>query len=625
MPSGHTRRDVLSSVTKASLLTGTTGAAGVGYRLSTLPLDLRNLSMPARVASRLARSASVDWAYCGDAATARLGALSPIGGDGVELQSLSPDAGFVSTPRDGIAAGVTETGRLSTLLAPHTGFTHQLPYYPYDRSAPLLGAKPREGSFAGLRLGGGVTWLWDDAVEHAMGYEGDSGVLRLTYRVPAGALAPGDGGAGPADGHVAVDERLAVLPGTGTVTREFRVANRTDAALDGQFVYHTQANVTANQQNFAVWESAENRLTAGRALRWTDREGPYELRVATDGPVADSGAADTGPDAVDGAGPDGALPAVLSSDADAVTGRYLSGYLARDLTVPAGEHRDLAVFLSCGPDVGPLPGRLRSSRQRRLRRARGYWRSVGDGLDLSGIPDRYRAAARRAAVTVLGLVDPDSGSVSASGNLQPSYWPSWPRDGAFAAVALARVGLADPARAFLGEFLPAVQRDDGSFRQCYDSRGGDAGLLAVENDQQPLYAWAVRAVHAATGDDAFLRDAWPAVRAALEYTVDAIAADDLLVATPDIHEAPTSGRQSLWANAMAYEGLLAGAGLAAAVGADPRRYRRAAETVGDAVLELTTPAGYLVEDTTDDGHFSLGSPLGWSSSGLLLALTELFR
>ncbi|MFB6164696.1 MAG: hypothetical protein ABEJ31_06010, partial [Haloarculaceae archaeon] len=79
---------------------------------------------------------------------------------------------------------------------------------------------------------------------------------------------------------------------------------------------------------------------------------------------------------------------------------------------------------------------------------------------------------------------------------------------------------------------------------------------------QPLYAWAVRAVHDATGDDAFLAAAWSHVVAALEYTVDAVADNGLLVATPDIQEGPAAARQSLWTNAMAYEGLRAGATLA---------------------------------------------------------------
>ncbi|MFD1585823.1 hypothetical protein ACFR9U_02420 [Halorientalis brevis] len=722
MVDGPTRRDFLSTLTKVGVVTGTTGAATAGYRLSTLPMDLRNLDLPPAAIARLARSSPVDWQYCWDAAISTVPQLTMLFGNKLGgMQELSAEAGFVSTPDDGIAAGVTETGRMSTLLFPATGFTHHLPYYSHDAAAPHLGAKPHAGGFGGLRLDGTTTWLWDDAADHGIDYEPDTGLLELQYDFPRAALTGAADDAtvrsrDDAAGRVLVDETFGVVPGTETIAREFRVHNESSARLDGEFYYHTQANVTANQQNFVVWQSDENRLVADDGLRWTDLDGPYELSIYGDSPVTHSSVARTGPGDSDEAtanAPAGLLPSVVESDRASVEGRYLSGVLGFDLSVPPGEYQDLTIFVTGGPDVARLPEQLAASRDRRLARARRYWADRVGNLQVDALPARYREAAVRAAITVSKLADPSSGSISASGNLQPSYYPTWPRDGSFAAVALARAGLPEPGKRYLARYLPHVQEDDGSFRQCYDSRGVDAGVLTVENDQQPIYAWAVRELYDETGDESFRRAAWPAVRDALDYTVDAVASNGLLVATPDIQEGPTSSHQSLWTNAMAYEGLLSGATLARVADEDPAPYSEAAETIGqslrdrffdrdqfvtdvgfwgtqrdlkgfngaavwpsrwaaafgevgtitsalrenykeqgiawipgellaagalaragdthtadailDDVLAQTAPSGYLAEETTDSGEHILGSPLGWSSSMLLLVLAERFQ
>ena len=605
METGHTRRELLSALGRAGSLATVTGAGASGVRLASFPMDYRNLRMATSLFERLSRPAAVDWRYCWAAAASRLDAI-PIFlfSTTTDLQDLSPESGFVSTPHDGLAAGFTDDGRLSTLLFPHTGFTHQLPYYPHDSTLASLGAKPREGSFAGLRVDDRTVWLWDEAVDHAIDYDGDTAVLTFDYRVPADPPAHATAVAG-----LRVAERASVLPGTETLVRSFTVTNPTADRVDGEFVYHTQANVTDNQQQFAVWHSGENRLEATDHLRWTDRDGPYELLVYGDRPVVRSGAVDTGPDVDPPSlpeGPDrasldvrgdpddtpqphpdgpGLLGHVLATERDAVTGRYLSGYLTFDLALDPGESTTFSVFLAGGESPDPLPAADRTLAARE-ERTRDYWADITARIDLDGIPEQYHPAARRAVVTLLTLVDPSTGSISASGNLTPSYYPSWPRDGAFAAVALARMGFPDPSRRFLGRFLPAVQERNGSFRQCYDSTGGDAGLLAVENDQQPLYAWAVREVHDVTGDDAFLESTWPAVEAALDFTVANVADNGLLVAAPDIQEGPSAARQSRWTNAHAYEGLRAGATLAERVGADPTPYAETATRVGTRLQEL---------------------------------------
>jgi len=201
---------------------------------------------------------------------------------------------------------------------------------------------------------------------------------------------------------------------------------------------------------------------------------------------------------------------------------------------------------------------------------------------------------------LLMIADPGSGSISAAPNLQPSYYPAWVRDSAFNAHALALGGQEEAAKRFLADFCPDVQEPDGSFRQCYDSRGESAGVIDIENDQQPLYIWAVRNVYEMTGDEEFLEEAWPAVEAAADYTVDEIAHNGLLNPTHDFAEMPHNIRQSLWTNALAYRGLHDAAALAEAVGADPEPYR---EVAGEGEDGISGAIQEQLFDASDEDPF----------------------
>lgn len=593
MTDGPSRRDVLRGIAGAGAVAAVAGSAWVGSRLLAVPTEVENARAPAHAAGWLAGSSPEDWEYNWASLPGYVSA-ELFGGERAEnLQAINPTVGFASTASDGIAAGITRRGRVNALFFPHTGFTPQLPYFAFDWADPLHGAKPWEGSFAGLRTDGTVSWLWEDRFDRHASYRGDTGILAFRY---------GTDGPGSDAGRLVIDEQTYVLPGEGTLVRDFAIRNRTNAPVDGEFIYHTQANVNDNLQNFVVWESNENRLEATDDLRWIDRDGPFELRIYADGPVTDAGAANTGPTGLMGsalrtrrpaespeesgsaaAADRSVLDRVLESRRDEVVGRYLSGYLATPIDVEPGHDQRVSIFLTGGPDPTELPTGLVGSVARRQTRARTYWTRRHARPNAGDVAARYRRPFRRAVATMRMLFDPGSGSLSAGGNLKPMYYPSWPRDGAFVSVALSRAGVTRPAKRFLGEFLPSVQEDDGSFKQCYDSRGTFAGIWEIENDQQPIWAWAVEQVYRDTGDAAFLDDAWDGVGAALEYTMAAVADDGLLAAAPDVHEGPTAVRQSLWTNSIAYEGLHAGARLAADRGEDPSRYRRTADRIGDAL------------------------------------------
>ncbi|MWV64035.1 hypothetical protein GRS48_04240 [Halorubrum sp. JWXQ-INN 858] len=621
-------------------------------------VDFRNLGMASRTLAVLARPRPRNWwhnrSFLKEVPLGLYRALFDPNAMN-DFQKVRAEAGAVSTPADGLCAGVTERGRVSALFAPHTGFTNQVPYHVHDEEDRLKGARPREGAFFGVRFAdatgepssseltseptsehgptrdptrgrdgpaegdAGVEWLWSAPYDHEV--EPDTGAGALVVTATRRGSSDGDGDDGRVVGRsLTATERIAVVPGTETLARDLTVRNRGDVPIES-VVYYTRANANALLQ-YPPGVTSPNRAVARAALRWTDRESDAELRVfaAPDVTVLDSGVAE------------GALGDLFADAESRATGHYLSGFLELDVRIEPGETRTVSTFTTYGRDRGRVGSgdravdedRSRAVAERsptgRERDARDWWADRLADVDATGIPARHADGYRRALVDLLTLCDPESGSIAAAPHVQPAYYFSWPRDGAFSAVALARAGLTDPAVRFLADFLPPLRRADGSFEQCYASNGEPAGVIPVENDQQPAYAWAVHEVHTvlAREDPAaaagFLARTWPAVRDALAYTARSFADNDLLAATHDYAEMWTDADQSLWTNALAYRGFRDGAALArtaagagivdpADAEADAGRFERAAVRVGDAI---------------DDAFFAVDAaslPVGRLSSG----------
>ncbi len=97
-----------------------------------------------------------------------------------------------------------------------------------------------------------------------------------------------------------------------------------------------------------------------------------------------------------------------------------------------------------------------------------------------------------------------------------TYRRSWIRDGTFTATALAEMGYADEARAFVRWYAP-YQLPDGRVPCAVDRRGIDH---AVEHDSHGQLVWGVVELFRLTGDREFLGALWPHVVRA----VDAIGA-----------------------------------------------------------------------------------------------------
>lgn len=575
-------------------------------------LDRRNLQMLSETLLILARPALRDWQYNSRLAARELPravrnlVTSP--GEMNDFQSQCSVAGYVSTPEDGVLAGFTDTGRMSTLLYPHTGFTHQLPYIEAGEGH-LDGAAPRDGGFFGVMVDGETRWLWEPSFDHAMHTETGTGLLTIRYE-PSGT-AP-----------IAATEVVYVQPDTETVVRDLTVENVGDRPVEG-LRYYTQASANARQQYPPGITSPNTVWATGGSVRWADSESDVGLELAA-GP--DDGVVDAGvtADGLDSVG-DGRRRA---------TGTHVGGYLTLACALNPGERATRSVRLAGLHGAG---GRVAETPAERQGTTADYWADRLSAAPVDAVPERFRAQYRRSLVALLALSDPSSGSISAAPNLQPAYYPSWPRDGAFVAIALAEAGCGDVAARFLVDFLGSVQGGDGGFAQCYTSDGASAGVIHRENDQQTIYLHAVSRVVAATGDETILEAAWPTVRAAADYTLDAVVDNGLLEATPDFAEMPDDARQSLWTNAFAYRGLLDAASMASALGHGDRaeRYREEAVRIGDAIERhffdgpgrFATHLTISGKERADNVAFSAAvHPTGWAADyGYTETLVDTFR
>lgn len=197
---------------------------------------------------------------------------------------------------------------------------------------------------------------------------------------------------------------------------------------------------------------------------------------------------------------------------------FVQGVWAFDLHLsPAGsESVVIAVPLFADTPAPPAGlGRLEAAGwgTARFDEVAAYWRSrlacVPIALPSSGA--RFEASLRASLAWIL---------VNREGpRIQPGprcYRRSWIRDGTLTATALAEMGFAEEAEAFLHWYAPH-QLEDGRIPCAVDRRGVD---LVAEHDSHGEFVWGVVELFRLTGNRGFLRALWPRLLRA----VDALAA-----------------------------------------------------------------------------------------------------
>ncbi len=191
---------------------------------------------------------------------------------------------------------------------------------------------------------------------------------------------------------------------------------------------------------------------------------------------------------------------------------FAEGALAYDLCLAPGATETVTIAVPRSVPAAQHVARSRAWADERFAEAAEAFRSrlAAIPIELPPAAARFRDSLRASVGWILLNRD--------GPRIQPGprcYRRSWIRDGTLTGTALAEMGFAEEARAFLRWYAP-YQHEDGRVPCAVDHAGIDP---VAEHDSHGQLAWGVVEVYRLTGDERFLRELWPRVALA----TDAIA------------------------------------------------------------------------------------------------------
>ncbi|MFJ8563719.1 hypothetical protein [Streptomyces sp. NPDC093514] len=313
-----------------------------------------------------------------------------------------------------------------------------------------------------------------------------------------------------------------------------------------------------------------------------------------------------------------ATEAVLPSFA--VGASYVDG--SNVLRLPSGRWRYLPAGASASAVVAADdPGALAQIEESRA------WLAAGR---VPGTTDAQRAASQRALLSMRALLKPGGAFAAA---WAPAWEYSWPRDGAFAAVAFAATGHDEEAYRIL-RYDARTQRADGTWeaRTLLDGSGPPDGRKwqLDANGWVPWATWQWYRAAPAEGRDDRLRELYPMVRRAADYAARSLGPDGLPPASPDYWELDTT-TTNIGTAAPLLAALDAAADLAAGLGmaVDAERWGDAARRLSAGIAASFAPLGY--QRTVDGKHGRdsavafMAPPFNSAPAGLGEALDSTYR
>ncbi len=219
---------------------------------------------------------------------------------------------------------------------------------------------------------------------------------------------------------------------------------------------------------------------------------------------------------------------------------FAEGALAYDLRLAPGATETVSIAVPRSVRAARRVAHSRTWADERFAEAVDAFRSrlAAIPIELPPVAARFRDSLRASLGWILLNRD--------GPRIQPGprcYRRSWIRDGTLTATALAEMGFAEEARAFLRWYAP-YQHEDGRVPCAVDHAGIDP---VAEHDSHGQLAWGVVEVYRLTGDERFLRELWPRVARA----TDAIAQ---LRATRLGDDARARGYYGLMPESISHEG-----------------------------------------------------------------------
>lgn len=226
---------------------------------------------------------------------------------------------------------------------------------------------------------------------------------------------------------------------------------------------------------------------------------------------------------------------------------YASGAWRYDLELPPGNRRDIYLAIPFGACDAARIEQCRNARgEQQFAAAVREWEDKLATVELR-LPEAAQAGYLAFKTAAAHILANRRGAA-----LQPGprrYIRSWIRDGASMAAALLRMGCTAEAADYARWYAPHIA-DDGRVPCCVDRDGPDR---LAEYDSQGQFIHAVLDCFRFSGDKAFLRELWPAVKRALAY-LEALRRRRL---TAEFQRADKRACYGLLPESVSHEGYLA--------------------------------------------------------------------
>ncbi|MFW5963264.1 MAG: hypothetical protein ACOCQM_00265 [Natronomonas sp.] len=443
----------------------------------------------------------------------------------------------------GLSVAVNDEGTVTVLKWPSPSFYDHVKYHTTSRDEPRWGVEENAGAFLGLLVDGETTWLRDLPTEQS--YETDRSdsietVHRdeergFTIRVRSVVAHDSDtfvrGITVERDEEAPTDVALVSFANVNPVTTK-HVGNPTqdwcfEETNDGVGRYDEAADAVVFEGD-GVDDSTGERSRVAVAMGFDGETTGHQ--VGGDAHEPASAPANAGPtrDAYDAASA-GTFP-----ENDTYVGQVTAA-VATDLEFEEGTATGTAIF-GAGETPTDATAALDAARGRSTEDVvAGKREWFAERLADAPMPDtddeRILNVCNRALVTLLTNVDRETGAIVASIATQPPYGEDWPRDGAFFNHALDLVGLHDVVDTHNRWYAGLQQRagnpnaadpktPPGNWAMNYYADGVVGGPVPWEIDQTGYAVWTLWDHYDATGDEAYLEDIYPSIRAAAEFFVE---------------------------------------------------------------------------------------------------------